>query len=84
MYTDALPTPPGVAHSINYGIDKLRFLAPVPAGSRLRGAFRLLHSNGAVPGQITNTWAVRVEIEGAAKPALMARWLTRQYLAGGA
>lgn len=80
MYIDALPTQPGVAHSINYGFDKLRFMAPVPAGSHLRGAFRLINTETRVPGQISNTWAVRVEIKGGAKPALMARWLTRQYL----
>lgn len=80
MYYDALPFPEGVTRSINYGFDKLRFLAPVPSGARVRGAFSLIASDESVPGQVSNTWSVRVEIEGADKPALIARWLTRYYL----
>lgn len=82
MYLDALPLPPGVSHSINYGFDKLRFLAPVHVGARLRGQFDLLRADDSVAGQVSNTWSVHVEIEGADKPAVIARWLTRYYLTG--
>ncbi|WP_272008954.1 MaoC family dehydratase [Roseovarius sp. ZX-A-9] len=79
MYYDALPFPPEVTRSVNYGFDKLRFLSPVRAGARVRGVFRLIKSDDATPGQVSNTWSVRVEIEGTDKPALIARWLTRYY-----
>jgi len=83
MYCDAVPIPPNVTSSLNYGFDKIRFLSPVYVGSRLRGAFRLLSSDESVPGQVSNLWSVRVEIEGADKPALIARWLTRYYVTIG-
>ncbi|QIE46068.1 MaoC family dehydratase [Pseudohalocynthiibacter aestuariivivens] len=79
MYCDALPLPADVTRSVNYGFDKLRFLSPVHAGAQVRGAFRLLRSDDTIPGQVSNTWSVRVEIEGGEKPALIARWLTRYY-----
>ena len=80
MYYDALPFPAGVTRSINYGFDKLRFLSPVPSGTRVRGSFALIKADDTIAGQVSNTWSVRVEIEGSDKPALIARWLTRYYL----
>jgi|SRR5215469_433400 acyl dehydratase len=59
---------------INYGFNRLRFVSPVPAGSRIRGHF--------TPKNVTEnevTWAVTVELEGASKPALVAEWLGRFY-----
>jgi acyl dehydratase len=59
---------------INYGFNRLRFVSPVPAGSRVRGRF--------TPKNVTEnevTWLVTVEVEGAAKPALVAEWLGRFY-----
>jgi len=59
---------------INYGFNRLRFVSPVPAGSRIRGRF--------TPKNVTDnevTWLVTVEVEGAAKPALVAEWLGRFY-----
>jgi acyl dehydratase len=59
---------------INYGFNRLRFVSPVPAGSRVRGRF--------TPTSVTEnevTWLVTVEVEGAAKPALVAEWLGRFY-----
>ena len=63
---------------INYGLNRLRFVAPVPAGSKIRARFTL----GAierVQGGWQTTWNVIVDIEGGAKPALVAEWLTRAY-----
>jgi acyl dehydratase len=63
---------------INYGLNRLRFVSPVPSGSRVRARFTL----GAVedvPDGSQITWHVTVEIEGGQKPALVAEWLVRYY-----
>lgn len=67
---------PFASASINYGFDRVRFLAPVPAGSDLRGAFALasLRRNA---GGADLAWNVEVELRGSAKPVLAATWLSR-------
>lgn len=81
MGEDALPAISGVAMGLNYGFDKLRFLAPVPAGARARGSFKLL----SVTHRSEHEWLIAnevvVEIEGAKKPALAAQWLTMYVMA---
>ena len=73
---DALPQPEGVAMGINYGFDEVRFLAPVRSGARVRGVF-VLHGADVRPGRrIVARYDVTVEIEGGARPALTARWVT--------
>jgi acyl dehydratase len=64
--------------SINYGFNRVRFPAPVPAGARirLRSTLQAMHD---VPGGIQVTWGVTIEIEGQSKPALVAEWLGRLY-----
>ena len=60
--------------SINYGLNRVRFVSPVPAGSRIRGHFTPQHvSENEV------IWNVTVEREGAEKPALVAEWVARYY-----
>ncbi len=78
----------GARHSVNYGFDRLRFVAPVPVGCRVRGRFRLTRLEERVPGEITQHYEVTVEIEGAevesgGRPALVADWVTRAYLEAG-
>ncbi len=63
---------------INYGLNRLRFVSPVPAGSRIRAHFAL-HSLEDVPGGVQLTWSVTVVIDGGQKPALVAEWLVRYY-----
>jgi len=63
---------------INYGLNRLRFVSPVPAGSRIRARFTL-QSVEDVTGGIQITWSVTCETEGGAKPALVAEWLVRYY-----
>lgn len=77
---EARPRLAGMRMSVNYGFDRLRFVAPVPAGARLRGRFRLdgLEETGA--GEVTLRWGVTVEVEGADRPAIVADWITRAYL----
>jgi acyl dehydratase len=67
---------PFASASINYGFDRVRFLAPVRAESALRGAFALA-SLRRFAGGADIAWNVEVELRGAAKPALSATWLSR-------
>ena len=63
---------------INYGLNRLRFVSPVPAGSRIRARFTLKSVEDIVGG-IQLTWSVLCETEGGQKPALVAEWLVRYY-----
>jgi len=63
---------------VNYGLNRLRFVSPVPVGSRLRARFTL-QSVEDVQGGIQLTWAVTAEVEGSQKPSLVAEWLVRYY-----
>ncbi|WP_340108053.1 MaoC family dehydratase [Pikeienuella sp. HZG-20] len=80
MVYESGPSLKGVAMGVNYGFDKIRFLSPVRAGKRIRGRFTLLKLDESVPGQVTYTQAVTVEIEGEEKPALFAEWIGRVYM----
>ena len=61
---------------INYGFDKVRFLAPVKVNSRVRAQARLLDVQEKKPGHFLIRQEVIIEIEGEPKPALIAEWLT--------
>jgi acyl dehydratase len=61
---------------VNYGLDRVRFLAPVRSGKRVRGRFTLDGLEDKAPGQILLRHVVTVDIEGEDKPALSAVWLT--------
>ena len=76
MGAEAMLLPDGLRMAINYGLDRVRFLAPVRAGSRVRGRFRLDSVEEKAPGQVLMRHTVTVEIEGEAKPALTAEWIT--------
>ena len=82
MSYDAVERLEGVAMGINYGFDKLRFLAPVPAGSKVRGRFKLLSAEDKGGGRWLIKHELTVEIEGSDKPALIAEWLAMQVVAG--
>lgn len=82
MTYDAVPPLEGVVMGVNYGFDKLRFLAPVPAGSRIRGRFRLLSAEDKGNGRWLLKHELTVEIEGSEKPALIAEWLGMQMVGG--
>ena len=64
---------------VNYGLNKVRFTAPVPVGSRLRGRMKLLACESIDNGGVQMTWLVTVEREGSDKPACVAESLTRRY-----
>ncbi|HLJ72775.1 MAG TPA: MaoC family dehydratase [Roseiarcus sp.] len=78
---DALPRPQGVAMGVNYGFEKLRFVAPVPSGRRIRGRFHLLDVVRRGPNEVQMRNKATVEIEGGDKPALVAEWLTLYVMA---
>ena len=71
----ALPRLEGVTVGFNYGFNRLRLIAPVPSGKRIRGRFRLKDSVERSPGEWLLTYDVTVEVEGQDKPALVAEWL---------
>jgi len=61
---------------INYGFDKVRFLAPVKVNKRIRAHARLLDVQEKKPGHFLIQQEVTIEIEGETTPALIAEWLT--------
>ena len=61
---------------LNYGFDKIRFLAPVKVNSRVRARAKLLDVQEKVPNQFLIKQEITVEIENETKPALVAEWLT--------
>ena len=63
---------------VNYGLNKVRFTAPVPAGARIRGRFTLAKFE-KLEGGVQTTWSVVVELEGGAKPAMVAETISRHY-----
>jgi acyl dehydratase len=75
MAADATLLPEGLKMALNYGFDRIRFLAPVRSGKRVRGRFVLDSVEEKAPGQWLMRHNVTVEIEGEDKPALTAIWL---------
>jgi acyl dehydratase len=75
MAAEAMLIPDGVKMAVNYGLDRVRFLAPVRSGSRVRGRFTLDSIEEKAPEQLLMRHTVTVEIEGEEKPALTAIWL---------
>ena len=75
MGFDAQPKVAGTVMMVNYGFDRVRMMAPVRAGSRVRGHFVLKEIVERGPGEVMVKSQVTVEIEGAEKPALVADWL---------
>ena len=65
---------------VNYGLNKVRFTAPVPVGSRLRAGFKLLAMEDVAGGAKQLTVEVAIEREGSPKPVCMAESLARHYL----
>ncbi len=68
----------GARMGINYGLNRVRFTGPVPAGSRLRARFHLAAAE-AIEGGVHAVWNVTMECEGGPKPVLVAEWITRRY-----
>ena len=75
MGAEAMLIPDGLKMAVNYGLDRVRFIAPVKSGKRVRGSFVLDSVEEKAPGQVLMSHTVTVEIEGEEKPALTAQWL---------
>ena len=69
----------GSRMGVNYGLNKVRFTAPVPVGSRLRASMKLLASEPITNDGVQMTWEVTVEREGSDKPVCVAESLVRRY-----
>ncbi len=69
----------GVRMSVNYGLNRVRFTAPVPSGSNVRARLALAKLE-KVDGGVQVTWNVTVEREGGDRPCLVAEWLIRHYV----
>jgi acyl dehydratase len=70
----------GIKMGVNYGCDRIRFLEPVPVGSRIRARHKLKAIDDKGGGRWLLTSEVTIEIEGKDKPALIADWLGMQFV----
>ncbi|HUE79454.1 MAG TPA: MaoC family dehydratase [Sphingomicrobium sp.] len=80
MGAEAMLVPESLKMGVNYGLDRVRFIAPVRSGKRIRGRFTLDSVEDKAPGQILMRHIVTVEIEGEEKPALTAQWLALLFI----
>lgn len=69
----------GVRMGVNYGLNKVRFTAPVPVGSRLRARSTLLSAEPIAGDGLQTAWQVQIEREGGDKPVCVAESLVRHY-----
>ena len=75
MAASVMLVPDTLKMAVNYGFEKVRFIAPVRSGKRVRGRFTLASMEEKRPGQWQFLHGVTVEIEGEDKPALTADWI---------
>jgi len=68
----------GLRMAINYGMNRMRFVSPVPAGSRIRARFMLVSVEDA-SGSVQVTWQVTIDREHSDKPCCVAEWIVRYY-----
>ena len=80
MAADVMLRPDTLKMGVNYGLDRVRFIAPVRSGKRVRGQFTLDSIEEKAPGQLLTRHTVTVELEGEAKPALTAIWLGMMFV----
>ena len=66
-------------NTLNYGANKIRYLTPVPAGSRLRGRVSILEAQDVPPNALRVTYKVTIEIEGGERPACVADVIGQHY-----
>ena len=71
----------GPRMTLNYGLNRVRFVSPVPSGSRIRARIALARIDDT-GDSIQAIWSVTVERDGGGKPALVAEWIVRYYASG--
>jgi acyl dehydratase len=69
----------GLRNTLNYGADRIRYLAPVPAGSRLRGRVAIAEAEDVPPDGLRVNYHLTIEIEGGKKPACVAELIALHY-----
>lgn len=72
-----MPQLAGVKMDVNYGGERVRFIAPVRSGTHVRGHFKLLRFEEKRPGQYQQTTEYTLEVEGETKPAVIAQWISQ-------
>ena len=72
----------GVQRTINYGLNRVRFPAPVRANSRIR-THSILQAFDEIAGVVQLTWTIKVEVKGQDKPAIVAGWVLRYFVNSG-
>jgi acyl dehydratase len=75
LFREAVVSAENPAVTINYGVDRLRFTAPIPSGARIRARFRLLSRIVRSTNEILFKYSMVVELENQDKPAMVAEWL---------
>ena len=75
LASEVMLIPPETKMVVNYGLDRLRFLAPVRSGKRIRARFKLDSIDEKAAGQLLMRHQVTVEVEDEERPALVADWL---------
>jgi acyl dehydratase len=69
----------GLKRTLNYGANRVRYLAPVPSGSRLRGRVTVADAEDVPPEGLRVTYGVTIEIEGGKRPACVAELIALHY-----
>ena len=69
----------GINMAVNYGVNKVRFITPVPSGSRIRASFELAAVSSRADGGLECLFQATVELENTAKPACIAQTITVYY-----
>ena len=64
---------------VNYGLNRVRFMTPVPVGGRLRGRMKLLSCEPIAGEGVQMVWEATIELEGAPKPACVAESVVRRF-----
>ena len=72
----------GVRMAINYGVNRVRFITAVPAGSRIRARFALAGLEDLKDGGVQVTWGITLERDGGEKPCAVVEWVVRYYTRG--
>jgi acyl dehydratase len=69
----------GLKNTLNYGADRIRYLAPVPSGSRLRGRVSIAEAEEVPPNGLRVSYRLVIEIEGGQRPACVAELIALHY-----
>ena len=81
LVPEIVPRPADAKMGVNYGMNKLRFLAPVKEGAEVRAKCKIIDITEKRPGQVLVTNQVTLEIKGEETPALITEWLSMVFLA---